>query len=376
MLYLLLSPLLISFIQGVDRPIIYSIVAVISFFFGAIAFSFYGKSSLKRKYHISVIIKPIYYFLMIAFSILYVAFIIKNGLVDRRQGSEVMAEIYSNLPLFDLLVIRLYEVIFYPLALLLICNSFHVKFILRMICAVAMMVALFFSGILESRTKMLMPVVLCIIFYPVIVSKLRNTFLLKVILSCFVVGAFFIVAYRISTSESGYDYFVSDVLVRLDGLQLIHDLQGVGFIDGVGSLDFKAMTNLVAAIPFLDQARELKAIGMTSSKQYYLSILLGLSQLDINNTMITDLIYFGGFIMLCVVMFFYGYIVSFFDCCVRSGLFLSGRMFIAVEFSIAFNLWRIEQDFFGMVIAFFRDVILFYIILCFIRIHYYQSIQK
>ena len=181
---------------------------------------------------------------------------------------------------------------------------------------------------------------------------------------------------RIDAYINFYDYLLFDVINRLDGLELISQISAQINLSSFGTYDLLIFSNFIAGIPFLDAATALKEAGLTSSKNYLLNVILKSSQIDINNSFITDLFYFGGHLFLFLGSLFLGWLSAKTDIAIRSGQWLNNKITCALVFSIGYNFFRIEQDFFGLFISSLRDFIIIYILFLSVRFkksHFYHS---
>ena len=363
--YLFISPLTLM-VMGED--VIYrfdlSVVFLLSFIAG-IVIAQGGRSTAVGPVVVSPPSLPAWLKLcLIALACAYIFVVISNGLIDRRQGSEVMAQIYANIKLFDLLIIRIYEIIFYPVLIVVLVGLRKNFNILTKSLLFSFFIGFLFTGVLDSRYKLLVPL---LFYYVIFVSPKpdwqpipKNVFMLGVLVLTSL--AFLIGLGRVKDFDSLSVYFIEDVLRRVDGLELISLVDRIVDIPFFGTLDVNVFSNFLAVIPFLEVASILKEMGLTSSKGYFLQIILGYSQYDINNSLLTDLYYFGGYILLIFGSFFYGYLVMKFDISIKSNSIWRGRVQMAFMLSFLMNAFRIEQDFFGIVLNTFRDFIIFYIL--------------
>ena len=78
--------------------------------------------------------------------------------------------------------------------------------------------------------------------------------------------------------------------------------------------------------------------------------------------MITDLYYFGGYILLTLGAFLYGYLVMSFDISLKTNNIWRTQLGMALLMSFLVNALRIEQDCFSMVFVIFRDSIIYYLL--------------
>jgi hypothetical protein len=301
---------------------------------------------------------------LIVLACAYIFLVFSNGLIDRRQGSEVMAQIYANIPLFELLILRIFEIIFYPVLIVVVIGLYRDVSILTKLLMASFFIGFFCMGVLSSRSKLIIP----LLFYYVIFiapktvwQPLSRNFLVSgsLILTSL---ALLIGLDRVEGVDDLSVYFIDDVFKRVDGLELISLVDKIVDIPFFGTLDVDIFSNFLAVIPFMEKASILKEMGLTSSKSYLLKIILGYSQFDINNSAITDIYYFGGYILLIVGSYFYGYLVMKFDLSVRSYNLWRGRVKMAFMLSFLINAIRIEQDYFSILFNTLRDFVILYLL--------------
>lgn len=363
--YLFISPLTLM-VMGED--VVYrfdlSVVFLLSFIAG-IVIAQGGRSTVVGPVVVSPPSLPAWLKLcLIALACAYIFVVISNGLIDRRQGSEVMAQIYANIPLFDLFILRIYEIIFYPVLIVVVIGLYRDTSILTKLLLVSFFIGFLFTGVLVSRSKLVIPLLL---YYVIFIAPKpdwqpisKNVFVLGALILTLL--ALLIGLDRIKDFDGLSVYFIEDVLKRIDGLELISLVDEVIDIPFWGTLDTNVFSNFLATIPFLEKASVLKEMGLTSSKSYLLQIILGYTQFDINNSALTDIYYFGGYILLIVGSCFYGYLVMKFDISIRSNNLWRGRVKMAFMLSFLINSIRIEQDYFSILFNTLRDFIILYLL--------------
>lgn len=372
-IYLLISPIFLLMMGMSDSyRFDLSVVVIISFFVGIFFHNsfFFSQEKYCADVNQRIEIRPWCNFLIVIFSFIYIYIVIKNGLYNRRQGSEVMAFVYANLPLSELLILRFYEILFYPILIFIFYKMKSKNPTCLKINLFAMFCAFIFMGVLYSRAKLLLPLLLYFVFFHPIKNKIFllsikpiyiKTFCIFVLLS-----ASWVVIERLDAFPDFYGYFMFDIVKRVDGLELISLIDVVKPIPLFGTYDFFMFSNLAAVIPFWEEAAVLKELGLTSSKSYLLRVVLNFDQMDINNTIITDLFYFGGYPFLVFGGVVYGYFVSWFDKIIKGGKWLSGRAMIAFVISFGINGIFIENDFSGLLFSILRDFFIIYIAFFFI----------
>ncbi len=311
--------------------------------------------------------RPILTFAIPALAVLYAVIVVAFGLLNRRQGSEFMAELYSGLPIYVLAIVRGYEILFVPLALGYAFSQSSERIGQRIFVGIALVASLPFMGVADSRGRLLVLAVymLCFVRPAAFVQSLyRNARVY--IAAAIVVGTFVFFSMRRSEGYNSLnDYLLLEVYQRLDGLSLVTDLRDAGLLDRIGQFDLEMFTPLLAKLAFLDAAREAKLLGRTSTKQYYLQDLLGRNQLDYPNSMATDPLYFAGWAGIVISFCILGFIISKFDrLVVKRELFADlNKAALSIAFVTAFALF--ENDFVGAVSTFFQNYLFTLLLLFF-----------
>lgn len=363
--YLFLSPIVMSLVgDSGGYRFDFSFIFILSFCVGLVLARKISRrvteANLDNYPYIPVLMK----FALIMLALMYIHIVIEYGLLERRQGSEAMALLFAGLPLMHLAILRLFEIIFYPILFIILVGLQYDRGKLLKMLIVVFLCAFVFTGVLESRAKLLMPIIYYYIFFiapkPDWKPIPRKIFISICILSGF--GVFIMVANRLNDLTDATSYVLADFVSRLDGLELSSKLTREGTSSLLGTWDFNVFSNFISAVPFLDSATELKAAGMTSSKNYLLQEVLGSSQFDINNSVITDLYYFGGYFFLVIGGIFYGYFVKRFDLIMKSNRIWKGRASLAFMMSFMMNAFRFEADYFGVILSIFRDFLIFYVV--------------
>ncbi len=302
-------------------------------------------------------------------TVLYILVVVSNELVFRRQGSHEMAVIYSNLPLSNLIVLRGYEVAFYPATIAMIASLLFDKGQLIRFSLLVMFSGFLFMGVMDSRAKLLMPV----LFYYMIFLTPRSSRLqlpkkylylggLVLFFAALIIGAG-----RMNDFDGFSEYLIQDLIRRTDGLELISLINQDLAIPFQGTLDFRIFVNFVAMIPFLPEAETLKSIGLTSSKNFLLREILVFEAFDMNNSVIADLFYFGGYIGVAIGAIIYGYFAGKFNAIARTATIWKKRVRAAFLLAFMMNCFRIEVDFFSMVISTSRDFFIIYFVFLMFR---------
>jgi hypothetical protein len=360
--------LLIPFLRQIAEPGYYSpvgavIVALVAFLLGILQCHFQAKSAVARPTALPAVDQmqpqPWLTFVIPALVIAYAVVVLAFGLLNRRQGSEFMAELYGQLPIYVLAILRGYEILFIPVVLLLIFGGQAPK-LQKPLVGAFLLASLPFMGVVESRGRLIVLAlyILCFVEPKAFIAMLAKN--IKVYFAAIIViGAF--VFYSLQRSGQYYsfrDFLLVEVYQRLDGLNLVVDMQAAGLIDRIGQFDTAMFSPLVAKIPFLDAARQAKVMGRTSTKQYYVQDLLGRMQLDTSNSMITDALYFAGWGGVFVAFIALGYCIGRFDIFVKEkrAFYHIGSTAIAIAFVTSFAI--IENDLMGALINFVQNAVL------------------
>ncbi|MET0107024.1 MAG: hypothetical protein ABW072_18075 [Sedimenticola sp.] len=302
--------------------------------------------------------------IVIALTAIYILTVIQNDLFYRRQGSEVMALKYSTLSFYSHTILRIYEIIYYPVLLVTLASlpadrRHSLRWLLFFL-----FVGFIFTGVSDSRSKLLIPLVFYYVLFiapkPILRPIPRSgliTFAVVLIVAVAAVGVS-----RLEAFKDVSDYFVYDFLKRTDGLEFVSIVSSSTQIPFFGTLDNHIFSNFIAMLPFLEISMELKEAGLTSSKSYLLQVVVGSESIDTNNSVLTDPFYYGGFIGLTLAGLIYGYCVGSFDRLVKNGGIWKNRFIAALLMSFLLNAIRIENDLFGMVFLIARDFLIVYLL--------------
>lgn len=301
-----------------------------------------------------------------ALALLYAVMVVSFGLLNRRQGSEYMAELYAELPIYALAIIRSYEILLVPFFLLYAFGG-DANIVRRRVVMTALLLSLPFTGIADSRSRLLLIALYIICFVnPKTFIEFLYRYVRFYLVAFVVVGAFVFYSYQRSSSYSSFnDYLFFEVYQRLDGLNLVTDMRDAGLIDKIGQFDFAMFSPLLSKIPFLEAARAAKLMGQTSTKQYYLQELLGRSQLDTSNSMIADPLYFAGWLGIIVAFGLIGYAIARSDRFVARGALMRNANTSAIAIAFATSFAVIENDLVTGVLSFVQNYIFVVLLLVF-----------
>lgn len=363
--YLFISPILIYYIAGFVPSIDISLFFLIGFLIGVLLARFIvvnknlGCEFSPPKLHI---ILKIFF---ISFSIFYIYAVVDQGLIYRRIGSETVALIAAQMPLSFKITMRVYEVIYYPMLFVTLSNLvYYKKKYIDMLLLAMFILAFLFMGVLDSRIKLIFPVIFFYVFFIAPQKKLNLLSNKKYILiSMFLLSLVFYVSMSRFQVYADLDlYLLNEYVKRLDGIELISRLDNAVNIPFYGTYDYRMWSNLIAMVPFLESARELKAEGLTSSKSYFLQVILNTKEFDSNNSLVTDLYYFGGYLLTFFGAMVYGFIVMKFDRALRNKYIWKNRAILAFMCSFFINGWQFENGYTGVVVSTIRDFIILYLL--------------
>ncbi len=279
---------------------------------------------------------------------------INFGLLNRRQGSEFMAELYASVPLWALAILRGYELLLVPIILI---YGFAARAELgyqRLIVGLALLASLPFMGIADSRGRLLVIAIYIVCFIPAPRFFGYLTRNVRIYIGgALALGAFFFYSFqRSSQYYSLNDYLLVEVYSRLDGLNIVTQLRDANLLPNFGQFDLAMFEPLISKIPFLEAAQTAKLLGRTSSKQYYIQDLLKSARLDDSNSLVADPMYFAGIAGVIGAFLLLGLAIRRFDRFIASdGMFVRWlSTIVAMAFVTSFAVF--ENDFVGAFAAF------------------------
>ena len=357
-IYLIIAPLIKeSSLFGYNAPMLYGAIAV-----AALIIGFYLPYKEQFPSQPTLVASKILLPFIVIMAIMYCSVSFSYDLLNRRIGSEIIAEVYGNLPLWALAILRIYEISLVPCVILLVLGGQVLNRAEYGLLIVTTLISIPFMGLADSRSKLLVIVLSFIIFIRTDLVKKA----LKKSLTLYLVGGLVVVAFVYASMDRATkyarvsDFYIAEVMERLDGLTLIRELSDIRMIPAFGNYDFDMFKPLQSKISFLDEAKYLKTIGKTSTKQYFLQNVLNTKQLDSNNSMATDPLYFAGIPGLFICFTILGFLVSKFDRIVSvEGVFKS-RFKTAVVFAFGLSFLLIEVDLMGAITSFFQNFVIFY----------------
>ncbi|WP_397602368.1 hypothetical protein, partial [Sphingorhabdus sp.] len=176
--YLLLVPLVKeNEILYYNSPILYGVIAIISLICG-----FSVKPKNVPQSGDAFVTNPLLMPIVVILGILYCYVSFSFDLLNRRIGSEVIAEVYSNLPLWALAVLRVYELFLVPSLILLVFSKKKFTSFQYVVLLFISLVSVPFMGLSDSRGKLLIIVLSFLIFVrmEIIKSAFKSSFTLYV----------------------------------------------------------------------------------------------------------------------------------------------------------------------------------------------------
>ncbi len=360
LVYFCMMPLIRQTYDGFyDAPVIYGAIAFVSLLVGIVmhrSMLEQGGTILVPKKWLSIVI----FGMCIAYA--YVS--IQYGLINRRRGSELMAEIFATLPLWVLLIVRTVEIIFVPVAIIYSKNIERLSTETKVVVFGSLALVIPFMGLIDSRGRLLVIFLSFLIFLKIstVITSLYKSYKLYIsmvmALGLFIYGS----ALRAGSYVRSADYYITEVVRRLDGLNLVTDLRDFGYIKAFGNFDWNMFTPLISKIPFLEAARQAKMEGRTSTKQYLLQDVLGEARLDTSNSLITDPLYFAGIPGVIIAFLGLGYLVAKFDDCVEKDRLLNKPFATALLLSFGLSFCLVEKDFIGTIASIAQFFIICYVL--------------
>jgi len=157
--------------------------------------------------------------------------------------------------------------------------------------------------------------------------------------------------------KSANDYLSSEVLQRVDGLEVVSQIIDKYGYQMTGINASAALNPITSLIPFLDRAKELKADALTTVKAVILEQELDSKSRDVNSFIILDTYYCGGLLGVTLVAIIIAYFSRLVD--KKVGV-TSNWIFQIFLVAIVINFVIMEREAVGIVISIARD----WLILC------------
>lgn len=363
-IYLFVAPLMRVFLGKNIYEYHFGVALIFVFFFALSGLIFKQKKSTFM-YRVEVfkldIAKSYKWLMLLAWIVACALISFKYGLFDRRIGTEVVAELFASIPAYELIIFRILEI---SLAFLMSCVLLNFSdkknsFIKNGSLFLALMFAFFVLGAGSSRsaTGLFMISILLIVQ-----NKFEPETLLRLLYKAGLFAGFIflaVTASRMSLNEdaSANEYFSSEVLQRVDGLEVVSQIIDKYGYQMTGINASAALNPITSLIPFLDRAKELKADALTSVKSVILEQELDSKFRDVNSFIILDAYYCGGILGVVFVAILIAYFSRLVD--KKIGV-TSSWIFQIFLVAIIINFVVMEREAVGMVISITRD----WLILC------------
>lgn len=293
--------------------------------------------------------------ILTGWSVLYSILSLKHGLIDRRIGTHEAALLFAEIPVADLVVFRVFELLFPFIVAYLLTRMIRFRLsVPDYILALGVTGALLLSGLAFSRSQAFFLLACSAIILQNSLSRSQFRWLLVLAGAAGVLMFFLVSVYRLNLipDESLTNYFSDEILKRLDGLELISRLVEIHGYSAMGINPSSVAAPLLASIPFLPAALELKASALTTIKSHILAFEFGSMQGDTNSFVIVDVYYWGGIIFLSLSAAFLGAAVRKVD----QGILVSkGIAKNALFIAMAGNLIYMERELISILIGIVRD---------------------
>lgn len=369
MVYLAIMPFLRSRGElGYHPPVLVGALAVAAFAVGAFGFArMKEQPAVQPKLTLALGPRASLSIAIIILAVAYIVLSIQFGLLNRRQGSELMAVIFGTLPLWALAVIRGYELTFLPLVIIYFLSPAKIPRWERISVGTIIVASLPFMGIADSRGRLLGMALTVLMFLPVATFRkyLFRNIRVIVIVAVVATSFFYYSALRSNAYYSLRDYLQVEVFQRLDGLNVVAQLREAHLLSYYGEWDWNAVGPLISKIPFIEAAQAAKIAGRTSTKQYYIQDVLLSVRLDDSNSMITDPLYLTGIVGMIVVFVILGYICRRFDRFNLRDPFANPRYQIVLALAFATSFVSFEADFMGAIASVLQSLLTLAVIIYF-----------
>jgi oligosaccharide repeat unit polymerase len=287
------------------------------------------------------------------------------GLSDRRIGTEVVAELFASIPPFELMIFRVLEIALPFLMSCVLLNFFDNKNSVTknsgLVLAIVFAFFILGAGSSRSATGLFMLSILLMIQ-----NKFEPKTLLRLLYKAGIFAGvifFAVTASRMSANDdvSVNEYFSSEVLQRVDGLEVVSQIIDKYGYQMTGINTSAALNPITSLVPFLDRAKELKADALTTVKAVILEQELDSKSRDVNSFIILDTYYCGGILGVTLVAILIAYFSRLAD--KKIGI-TSNWIFQIFLIAIIINFVVMEREAVGMVISIVRD----WLILCIVAL--------
>ena len=365
-IYLLVVPFLRSEFTIIDFNYSWylAIVSIFCLFIGSFLFKlFFNNNKLKNQSFsveftdFGVVILS--FWVISSFLVLY-----KYNLFNRRIGTEDLAELFSSIPSYFLIIYRSLEISLAFIALLIFLDIKNKGFTKKNKWLLFILIFyLFSSGALFSRALLLLFV---ITVFALLQNILNRKLFKKKLYFGFLWGLIFfifITIFRMGSESENRDlsqYFQNEFLQRVDGLELISRIDSLDSMAISGINPIAILIPFIASIPFNNSAVILKKEGLTSIKAVALNDSLVINLKDYNSFIIFDSYYIGGIFLLIFSCIFLGFILRSADLFVGTS---KRNIFFAFWAATTVNLVPLEREFTGLLLLIFRDTFIYWLLL-------------
>lgn len=355
--FLLISPLTLDLIY--DTNLIHNYVISIVFIVSLVVGTQLNKPRLIYTHESSYYQPKINKKWLIFWLLIVLSIVIQENLYLTRIGSEAAAYNRSEMNVITLVLYRGFILIAPIIVSLMILEIFNKETLKStIIINVFMIVAIVFCmGGFDSRAIVILLLIYAVLFTNKIINKTiwKSLFIYTLLIGSIFFFAIMMVRVVNDDNQSFNKYLSSEIFQRTDGLEFISKYQmlnNVGYfdmhIDGIGNA-------LKAQLFFLDEAKELKAQGLTSIKTHILKNELDLNNLDVNYSIIADSFYMFGIMGVLFSGLYFGLSIKKID---NNGfLNMDGKLNIC-HIALSISIFSIETDLLSLITTYTKIFII------------------
>ncbi|EMQ57030.1 TPA: hypothetical protein I6799_001714 [Vibrio cholerae] len=297
--------------------------------------------------------------------ILYFYFVYNLNIIDRRVGTEQIAIIFSEIPIYKLIYIRVVDFLFpfvWMYIYLKINREMHFSY-LRVLHFFSFFIFVFISGKIFSKSELVFIIISFIIILgglstpSVIVKNIKK--LIVAFFSIFII--FGVVSYLrfLDYHGSMYEMMNQDFFSRLNGHKIMASLIDRGISTPIGTYDLEIYKYYITQNPFSEQSLEYKSQALTSAKNYLLYDILQFHQFDETTTYLVDVYYFGGLFGVFGVGCFLGGVARVVDKLIRLQGALQNPLLYSIIVALVQSFGRLEFEIIPQCILFFKLAIFY-----------------
>jgi oligosaccharide repeat unit polymerase len=299
--------------------------------------------------------------LIFAWLIACILISLEYELSNRRIGTENAAELFAGIPYYVLFIFRTLEISVAFLTSLVLTNLIDLKKLriknILLLCTIG--VTLFLLGVSSSRTAVGL-------FLINILILIQNEFPLKkfkkLIIASGIAAVVVFVAVTASRFNAGIntemdEYFSSDILQRVDGLEVVSKIIDKYGYQMTGINAAAALNPIISLVPFLDKSTELKTDALTTVKSVILQQEFDSKFRDVNSFVILDAYYCGGLIGVAFIASLIAYLSRMVDAKIGVTSNWIVQIFLV---AIVVNFVSMERETIGIFISIIRD----WVIMC------------